>query len=492
LNTLVERFGMKICVLQPSYEGSSIPYGAFDPPRNLAALLPEHDVRHEFLRKATVYSQLRNLKREGFDIFVNLCEGYLDWDIPSIDVIASLEQLNLPYTGPSQRLFDPSKETMKIVAASQGVRHPKFVALGSQDDPKAVLSALNLPLFVKPAHAGDSLGIDEESLVTSPEALYAKLHSLFTNYDRVLAEEYIDGREFSVLLAANPDNPAHPLVLTPIEFRFPPAHKFKSYRLKVTEHHPERNVPCSDPDLNESLRSAAVRIFRGFTGEGFARADFRVDTKGMIFFLEINFICSIFYPSGSEGTADYILHHEPIGHAGFLRHIIREGIGRHRKKQPLYRVGTGALAESGIFARSTIEEGVVVFRGEERSQRIVTRRFVESNWSDENKDLFRRYAYPVGPNVYVLWDIEPERWSPQNHSCAPNTGFRGLDVVTLRPVVAGEELTIDYSTFCGPDMEPFACRCGAPVCRGTIVGTEPGEYLNGSSELALPKHGRTT
>jgi D-alanine-D-alanine ligase len=101
----------------------------------------------------------------------------------------------------------------------------------------------------------------------------------------------------------------------------------------------------------------------------------------------------------------------------------------------------------------------------------VTRAHVERHWQPADRELFHRYAYPVGPEVYVLWDIDPVGWAPQNHSCDPNTAFRGLDVVALRSVVAGEELTIDYTTFCDQHMEPFQCRCGSPRCRGRIAGT---------------------
>ena len=86
---------MKICVLQPSYEGSEVAHGAYDPPRDLSRFLPEHEVVHVFLEKVTVYKELQRLKKAGFDIFVNLCEGYLDWDIPSIDVIHALTALDL-------------------------------------------------------------------------------------------------------------------------------------------------------------------------------------------------------------------------------------------------------------------------------------------------------------------------------------------------------------------------------------------------------------
>ena len=49
---------MNICVLQPSYEGSTFDYQHYDPPRDLSPLLPEHTVCHAFLNKV---SSLRNM-----------------------------------------------------------------------------------------------------------------------------------------------------------------------------------------------------------------------------------------------------------------------------------------------------------------------------------------------------------------------------------------------------------------------------------------------
>ena len=77
---------MKICVLQPDYSTTSIDYKNWDPPRNLQRLLPGARVDHVFINKLTTYKQLKALAGRGYDCFVNLCEGYLHWAVPSIDV----------------------------------------------------------------------------------------------------------------------------------------------------------------------------------------------------------------------------------------------------------------------------------------------------------------------------------------------------------------------------------------------------------------------
>jgi hypothetical protein len=120
---------MKICVLQPDYSTSAVDYQYYDPPRNLSHLLPEVEFHHVFLNKLTTYKQLLELSKQGFDCFVNLCEGYLEWEVPSIDVIYTMELLNLPFTGPNTLLYDPPKELMKYVAYTEGVATAEYALI---------------------------------------------------------------------------------------------------------------------------------------------------------------------------------------------------------------------------------------------------------------------------------------------------------------------------------------------------------------------------
>ena len=129
-----------------------------------------------------------------------------------------------------------------------------------------------------------------------------------------------------------------------------------------------------------------------------------------------------------------------------------------------------AIAGYGIYATQNIEAKELVFRGEEMPQRLVTRRFVERNWNVKELETFRKYAYPLSKELFLLWDNNPANWAPQNHSCDPNTTYEGLNVVALRAISKGEELTLNYASFLDEHMEPFTCRCGAPNCLGLITG----------------------
>lgn len=460
---------MKICVLQPDYSTSSVDYQYYDPPRDLAQLYPEAEIDHVLLNKLTVYKQLKELKKKDYDVFVNLCEGYLEWNVPSIDVIYTMELLNLPHTGPSTLLYDPTKELMKYVAFCEGVKTPAYFLIEKIEDVENACSLLQFPLFVKPAKAGDSLGVDEHSLVFDKKQLTTKVASIIEEYNEILVEEYIDGREFTVLVAANADGKTS-TAFRPVEFIFPEGNRFKTYALKTSELHPDANIPVTDESLNLQLRESAQRIFKSFNGVGYARMDFRMNNKGELFFLEVNFTCSVFYKDGYEGSADYILKYDGIGQSGFLRHIIAEGIARHNRKQKSYVMKGNSIAGFGIYANRNISNGEIIFLGEGKAQRLTTRRFVEKNWNEKEKENFRRYAYPVSKEIFLLWDDNPSEWAPQNHCCNANTGYEGLNVIALRDIKKGEELTLDYTNFLDEHMEPFHCSCGSNNCRGLIQG----------------------
>lgn len=484
---------MKVCVLQPDYSTSGVDYRHYDPARDLSALLPGHEVHHEQLHKLSTYKQLKRLSVEGFDVFVNLCEGYLEWDVPSIDVIHALELLDLPYTGPTPLLYDPPKPLMKYVAHTVGIATPLHAvvdagamlraATASATHPatatvqaalRGALEAstrhLRYPLFVKPVKAGDSLGVDEHAIVRDPAELTAQATKLAGEYPELLLEEYIDGREFTVLVVGDEAGKGKGTALAPIEYVFPPGFRYKSYALKTSELHPEANIRVGDAALAKRLRDAAERVFAGFAGVGYARIDFRMDAAGTIHFLEVNFTCSVFYAEGSEGSADHILKLDGIGQSGFLQRIIAEGIARHRRRKRAFEMRGNGIAGYGIVATRAIEAGEVVFRGEGRAQRLVTKRHVAEQWAPADRELFRHYAVPLSDQVYVIWDEDPTAWAPQNHSCDANTAYVGLDVVARRAIVAGEELTLDYHDLLDGESESFDCRCGAATCRGRVQG----------------------
>ncbi len=462
---------LKIAVLQPDYSTSGVDYQYYDPKRDLSVIMPEATIDHIFLNKLSTYQQLKQLKEKNYDIYVNLCEGYLEWKVPSIDVITSLDLLELPYTGPSANLYDPTKAIMKYLAFCESVKTPAHVVIESYEEIDTLPGNLQFPLFVKPAKAGDSLGVDDASKANNLEDLQKKVKSIVDEFGSALVEEYIDGREFTVLVCSNADGRTC-TSFKPVEYIFPEGFAFKTYALKTSELHPNANIGVEDIELANQLKSIAEQVFLSFNGVGYARMDFRMNNKGEIFFLEINFTCSVFYAEGYEGSADYILMHDGVGKRGFLERIIIEGMARHQRKQKLFTIKGNSISGYGIYAKYDLPKHTLLFKGEERAQRIVTKKYVDEHWDEREKLNFRRYAYPISKDTYILWDLQPEEWSPQNHSCDANCEYQGLNVITNRDIKKGEELTLDYAQFLDHTMEPFECQCGSSKCRGLIQGKQ--------------------
>ncbi|MFI5781839.1 SET domain-containing protein [Nocardia sp. NPDC051570] len=82
------------------------------------------------------------------------------------------------------------------------------------------------------------------------------------------------------------------------------------------------------------------------------------------------------------------------------------------------------------------------------------------------------YSFQTGIDTHCDFD-EPARLL--NHSCLPNLGIRdnaagAFDFLALRPIGVGDELTWDYASSEYHSIAVPACACGAPSCRGTIVG----------------------
>jgi hypothetical protein len=425
---------MKVCVLRSE--------GALENP--LAHLLPEAE--NVVLSKATIYRQLKALKRLDYDIFINLCWGDRVSDSAAYsEVVSVLEDLNLPHTGAGKILHDTPKNDMKHIAYFAGVDTPAFAVAERLNDIERACLELSFPMFVKPLVAIDRQGIDPSSCVNSPSALIEKANELIIEFDSVLIEEYTEGQEYAVLVVGNPADLYSPFLYPPLDCT--------SSRL------------CDDLQLSLSLQDAAKRIFLEMHQGGYACVEFRVN-EGEILFLEVNAPCSVF-SSSEHQPADRILSLDQAGQGKFLEQIMAEGIDRHQRQQKKYRVGKSAIATYGIFATQPFNTGDVIVPGEGSDHRIITHSYVQSHWASAKHSPLLRYVLPLG-TALVLRGADPANWVLENHSCDPNTGYQGLDLIALREIELDEELTVDFAAFASEDMEGFDCMCGASQCRGAF------------------------
>lgn len=312
---------MYICVL------SSLPEPP-DPPYDPAPHLEGRKWRHHVIQRSKVEDQIRNLMDDGVDVFVNLCDGTPDEPVSGVQLIKALEKLGAAFTGADSQCFDPTRQEMKRVAARVGVATPASTFVKSTADVERAARTLRFPMLVKPPHGYASFGIRKESRVTTVEELKTQAGITMKTEGRALIEEFIEGREFTCLVAENPDDPAHPFSFKPVEFIFPQGESFKHYSMKWIEYDRMKVVPVENAAYERRLREYTLKIFQEFHCRGYARCDYRLGKDGELYMLEINPNCGIFYPPSDPGSADFSLLNDPMGHQGFMDLIIRGGLKR--------------------------------------------------------------------------------------------------------------------------------------------------------------------
>lgn len=462
---------MRICLLtDQELDAEQLPDE--DWPCDPRPFIPEADWTLVTVEKETVVSELILLARQGFDVFFNLCDGAWDEGRVGIELVQTLEMLNLPYSGATPEFFEPSREAMKRVCAAWGVATPDYLFAHSEADVEHAAQKLRFPLFVKHPSSYASNGLTRESKADDAPALRERCAAMMSQFGSVLIEEYIEGQEATVLVAENPEDPRNPTTYTPLIYQFPEGEAFKHYELKWVNYDGLDARPVDDPELDRQLRKVSADFFVGMRGAGFGRCDIRIDAEGTPYVLEINPNCGVFYPPTDPGSADLCLLAEDNGHERFARQLVAAALARHARLQKVWEVRSRGGGDYGIFATRDVKRGEVLMHFEEQEHNIVTRDHVERNWSETEKDWFRRYAWPLTDEVYVTWRTDPEDWKPTCHSCDPSAWLQGLNVIARRDLAAGTEITVDYGTFYNETMPSFDCSCESKLCRGVIHGSD--------------------
>jgi D-alanine-D-alanine ligase len=459
---------MRICVLDDVYDCPAWEAPPDDWRVDPTPFLKDHDFDVVGLTKDVAVGKLTELSRNGFDLFFNLLAGAWDEESPGIEVVQTLERLNVPFTGATSEFYEPSREAMKQVCAAWDIGYPPFVLARTGEDIERALDTLRFPLIVKHPSSYSSIDLTRNSRVQTPFGLRLQARRIMAKYGAALIEEFIEGREFTVLVAEDPDDLARPVTYCPIEFTFPPGESFKHSDMKWKDFHDMREYPVKDLALEEQLRKVSADFFLGIRGASFGRCDLRMRGDGALFMLEINPNCGVYYAPSEPGSADLALLHDPSGHQGFTDLLIRSALARHDRRQRGWEVRSTPGSGFAVFALRSIGKGerIVTFEGAPHT--LVTRSHVATHWNDREREWFRRYAWPLTDEVWVTWSHDPEEWMPINHSCDPNAWLEGLDLVARRPIAQGEEIHVDYATYGNNILAPFDCACGSAECRGRV------------------------
>ena len=239
----------------------------------VAALQSRGIDAHPFDPKAQDIVQLKAL---GFQTAFNTLHGTYGEDGT---VQGLLEALGVPYTGCGvmASAIGMDKYRTKLVWQGLGLPVPEFAVLHDNSDFAAIERELGLPLFVKPAVEGSSVGMVKVKEAGSLKAAYQSVKHL---HGEILAERFIGGGEYTCAVLNGQALPSIHII---------PATEFYDYEAKYNRDDTVYQCPS---DLNEAdealMRSLSVRAFAAIGGQGWGRVDFLKDTDGKLYLLEVS------------------------------------------------------------------------------------------------------------------------------------------------------------------------------------------------------------
>jgi D-alanine-D-alanine ligase len=227
------------------------------------------------------------------DALINLCEGFYGRPQWESNVAGIFELLGLTFTGNAAKTLALCQDKFKAKAVLRAAGLPTAPAQLMYDGTEAL--DLRFPLIVKPNNEDASLGIYPESVVRDEESLRQQVRRCLDNYRQpVLVEAFIDGREFNVSVMEN--GAVTPLPVSEIDYSAMPKDmpRILGYEAKWFEDNPlyQKTPPVCpariDDEMRDRLQGLAATAFRTMGCRDYARVDFRMDTRGRPFVLEVN------------------------------------------------------------------------------------------------------------------------------------------------------------------------------------------------------------
>jgi D-alanine-D-alanine ligase len=190
-----------------------------------------------------------------------------------------LEWLGIPYTGSGvlASALAMDKLRTKRIWQAEGLPTPPYAVLDKQADLRAVAKKLGVPLMVKPASEGSSIGMSKVRKAGELDEAYA----LAANYDRVvIAEKFVEGIELTVGILGEQ-------VLPIIKLETP--RDFYDYEAKYVADDTRYLIPSGLSAKKEAeVQALCLKAFKTLGCEGWGRVDLMLNRQGRAYLLEIN------------------------------------------------------------------------------------------------------------------------------------------------------------------------------------------------------------
>lgn len=220
--------------------------------------------------------EIFELKRDGFArVFIALHGGYGE----DGTVQGALELMGIPYTGSGvmASALAMDKVRTKMVWSTAGIPTPRFEVVDAGSDWAGVAKRLGLPLIIKPAREGSTIGLTKVTAAAQLPDAYA----LASRHDPfVMAEEFIAGEE---LTAGFLGDQALPLI------RIEAPQGNYDYQNKYFSDETKYHCPCGLPEAEElRIRAMVMKSAQALGCAGWGRADLIRRADGSVQFLEMN------------------------------------------------------------------------------------------------------------------------------------------------------------------------------------------------------------
>lgn len=259
----------------------------------------------------------KNEKDNKIHLIFNLCDGDEVNGTPGISVVKLLEEKGLFYTGSDEYFYHitTSKIPMKQAFDKAGVPTAPWEAITARDQETGdIIRKLGSPIIVKPSVSGGSMGVGIRNVVSTNKELDEQVQNMFDGYrgwqltsDGIVAESFINGPEYTVLIVGSYDKPGKAKIYEPVERIFHPSlpekEKFLSFDRLWEIYEEEKPMPdegnfyeyeLPDPSLIEEIKRISWEAFVATRGKGYTRVDLRMDKEtGKIYVLEVNAQCGL-------------------------------------------------------------------------------------------------------------------------------------------------------------------------------------------------------
>ena len=268
---------------------------------------------------AAIIDNIASEKEAGilFPLVFNICDGDEVNGTPGVSVVKLLEEKGLVYTGSDEYFYNitTSKIPMKEAFDLYNVPNARWEAIKIKEQyTNGIFDRLGVPIIVKPSVSGGSMGVGIKNVVENKAALNEQIYKMFDGYrgwnlatDGLIAESFITGPEYTVLIVGSYDKPGKAKIYEPVERIFHPSlpdkEKFLSFDRLWEIYEEESQMPgegnfyeyeLPDASLIEEIKKISWDAYVATKGKGYTRVDIRMDKDSRkMYVLEVNAQCGL-------------------------------------------------------------------------------------------------------------------------------------------------------------------------------------------------------